>query len=1095
MKNIKSLTNCCLLLVLLLSGHLIAQSDYYWADGEKIFLTEDRYRAAITFNTQQEALAFTDYARDGVSMEVHEFKPRIIVEFETPAQDKADVIQKLGIRSQGIRSVTFAQQLEDGMPIYFTHKVVAKLTAGVTLTDIEPILQQYGATHQKSAKIWQEFDVEDIDQVLPLANYLEESGLTAWATPDIYAKIETTNDPFYPQQFQMNNTGQSVGGRTGVNDIDCDAPEAWGISLGSSSVTVMVIDEGAESHPDVNITLPGYTPANNGNGTPTTSASAHGMACAGIIAANHNNIGVRGLAPNVRVRGVNIFASGTSATDIGDGFVWSADNGADIISNSWGYNSCTFSSSTITSGIQYAVNNGRSGRGCVVIFSAGNSNRNCVNYPGNRQEVIAVSAMGNRGARSTYSSFGPATDISAPSSYGGSGGRVYTTDRQGAPGYTSGDYYSGFGGTSAACPLVSGAAALVLSVNSTLTEAQVKTILYNSATDMGAAGRDDIYGHGRVNAHQAVLQASGGGGGPSCSSTVTSYPYTNTFESNLGWSQATGDDFNWTRRSGGTPSVGTGPSGAAQGSFYAYMEVSSPNFPSKTAILNSPCFNLSSVSSPTFTFRYHMLGGTSGNPGTLRLEASTNGTSWTQIWSRTGNQGSNWLSASVSLNSYANATQLRLRFRGTSGSGASDWQGDICVDDFRVAAGGGGGNGCSSTVSSFPYSNTFDSNLGWSQATGDDFNWTRRTGGTPSSGTGPSGAAQGSHYAYMEVSSPNFPSKTAILNSPCFNLSSVSSPTFTFRYHMLGGTSGNPGTLRLEASTNGTSWTQLWSRSGNQGSSWQSASVSLNSYTSSTTLRLRFRGTSGSGVSDWQGDMCVDDLRVAGGSGGGGTNTVQVQARTRGSNGSARMRVRRMSGTNYQGTNTTLETRTYTVGSSWTTYTVTFSANVTASRLRVYFDNDASNRDLEVDWVRVGSTTFQSEASDTWATGTWTSNGGCNDAFKQSQMIHCNGYFHYDANNNAAPNLDDTSFDLQPVAEIPYPNPFSAELNIPVPEALEVGAEVQVQLITLHGQKVFEATLAYDGTSLSILPKVAEGLYVLQIKSGEFKQISKVMKE
>ncbi|MFK7971218.1 MAG: M12 family metallo-peptidase [Bacteroidia bacterium] len=429
--------------------------------------------------------------------------------------------------------------------------------------------------------------------------------------------------------------------------------------------------------------------------------------------------------------------------------------------------------------------------------------------------------------------------------------------------------------------------------------------------------------------------------GAACTSTVTSFPYSNNFESNLGWTNGGGDDFDWTRNSGGTPSSGTGPTGAAQGTWYAYMEVSSPNYPTKTANLNSPCFNLSGISSPSISFQYHMLG---TGPGTLRLEASTDGVNWTQIWSQSGSQGSAWLSQSVSLNTYTFETELRLRFRGTS---ANTWSGDMCVDDIGVqgvasclpppsrsvssittsgaqlnwAPASGASNydlryrvngtttwtnitnaagnsrvltglsanttynwqirtscgttnsayisgpnfttiaistGCTSTVTGFPYSNTFESNLGWTNASGDDFDWTRRSGGTPSSGTGPSAAAQGTWYAYMEVSSPNYPNKTAILNSPCFNLSSVNSPSISFQYHMLG---TGPGTLRLEASTNGTSWTQIWSQSGSQGSAWLSQTVSLNSYTSSTQLRLRFRGTS---ASTWSGDMCVDDISIGG---------------------------------------------------------------------------------------------------------------------------------------------------------------------------------------------------------------------------------------
>ena len=180
----------------------------------------------------------------------------------------------------------------------------------------------------------------------------------------------------------------------------------------------------------------------------------------------------------------------------------------------------------------------------------------------------------------------------------------------------------------------------------------------------------------------------GGGGNPptGCATTVSSFPYTESFENTLGaWTQASGDDFNWTVLSGATPSSSTGPSSANSGSYYVYMESSAPNYSTKTAILNSPCFNLSGQSSPQVSFKYHMYG--ASTMGNLKLEASTNGSTWTTVWSKAGNQGNSWQIATVSLASYAGQSQLRLRFNGTTGT---TWQGDMAVDAFSVTTGGGG---------------------------------------------------------------------------------------------------------------------------------------------------------------------------------------------------------------------------------------------------------------------------------------------------------------------------------------------------------------------------------------------------------------------
>lgn len=185
-----------------------------------------------------------------------------------------------------------------------------------------------------------------------------------------------------------------------------------------------------------------------------------------------------------------------------------------------------------------------------------------------------------------------------------------------------------------------------------------------------------------------------------CTNGISSFPYSEGFESSFGqWSQDSGDDFNWTRRSGGTPSTGTGPSSASAGSYYAYMESSSPNYSSKRAILNSPCFDLSNESQATLTFKYHMYG--SNNMGSLALEASTdNGSSWTSIWSKSGNQGNSWQTATVNMNSYA-GNSVKLRFNGVTGT---TWQGDMAIDALSLST-SGGNNSCINTTLSLTLDN------------------------------------------------------------------------------------------------------------------------------------------------------------------------------------------------------------------------------------------------------------------------------------------------------------------------------------------------------------------------------------------------------
>ncbi|MDH7444035.1 endonuclease [Aquimarina sp. 2201CG14-23] len=184
---------------------------------------------------------------------------------------------------------------------------------------------------------------------------------------------------------------------------------------------------------------------------------------------------------------------------------------------------------------------------------------------------------------------------------------------------------------------------------------------------------------------------TGGGGNTLCSTTITSFPYTESFENTLGsWKQATsGDDFNWAIRSGNTPSSNTGPSSANAGSYYMYMESSSPNYANKRAILYAPCYDITNANQATFSFKYHMYGASS--MGGLALEASLDGTSWTSVWNKSGNQGNSWKTASVSLAAYV-GKKVQLRFNGVTGT---TWQGDMAIDGINLSTSGSTGGGSS----------------------------------------------------------------------------------------------------------------------------------------------------------------------------------------------------------------------------------------------------------------------------------------------------------------------------------------------------------------------------------------------------------------
>lgn len=172
---------------------------------------------------------------------------------------------------------------------------------------------------------------------------------------------------------------------------------------------------------------------------------------------------------------------------------------------------------------------------------------------------------------------------------------------------------------------------------------------------------------------------------------------------------------------------------------------------------------------------------------------------------------------------------------------------------------------CTSSISSFPYSESFENGLGvWVQSATDDIDWTRNSGGTGSSGTGPTAASDGSFYLYTEASGngTGYPNKVANLTSPCIDMSRLTNPTITFDYMLYGSTS-SMGTLSMQLSTDGVNWTTVWSRGGNYGPNWATETFNLNlqPWASSTSMQIRWNGVTGSG---WSSDMAIDNIIIDG---------------------------------------------------------------------------------------------------------------------------------------------------------------------------------------------------------------------------------------
>lgn len=520
--------NLLALLCCVMSLSVFGQGKYYYAEGQKLSLEVDNQSFIVHGNVDamRQLRSYSSTAKatdDGIeAVQAFDYKMYGVVSLAAGQKlSQQDIMNTIGLEEKDVIGIVPGLQLNDGFTIYLTTKIVCQPKKGISPDQIRAYLADYDVKTVVSGlnKVIR-IETHDFENMLDISNELHMSVLVNFAQPDFYAPVTMHNDPLFGEQFQMNNTGQTIDGWTGQVDADCNALEAWSTSTGSSSIKVAVIDDGLESHEDFNDAsgnsriTGGFTPVNNGNGSPNSSGR-HGVSCGGIIAASHNSLGVRGVAPNCLMSTVNIFQGGETTQDIADGITWAKNDGADVMSNSWGYNSCTFSSNNINSALDDATTNGRSGKGCVVAFSSGNTSASCVNYPARYSAVIAVGAFHNQGSRSSYSAYGPTLDIVAPSN--GRAG-VRTTDRMGSSGYSSGNYTPSFGGTSAACPVVAGVAALVLSVDGNLTATEVENTLYNTAKVIGS-GNANEYGAGGVDA-EAALNSLGGGGGPTCSDGV-----------------------------------------------------------------------------------------------------------------------------------------------------------------------------------------------------------------------------------------------------------------------------------------------------------------------------------------------------------------------------------------------------------------------------------------------------------------------------------------------------------------------------------------------------------------------------------------------
>lgn len=487
----------------------------------------------------------------------------------------SDVLQKL-IDEESILSARYVYSLTEDTEYFKTHRSIGGPTILGMIDQIslkfkenvkegvrDSIITSFNLTEQSKNEVFELYTLPKEMDILDTSNKLFETGLFVFAYPEFICKVIFwdemaiyPNDPYFQYQVTLHNTGQTFNGHSGIEDADIDAPEAWALTMGSEDIVIAVIDEGVTSdHPDLpntrQVRLNGSNFASGSSNDPSPIGNNnHGNACAGVIAATANNgEGIAGIAPLCKIMPIRIDDYNTSG-QIANAIRFATNNGANIISNSWGFDIPSDSViPSIISAITYAINNN-----VLVLFSAGNTashvndNNGYVCFPANQSinGMLAIGASERYDSQADYSPTDTSLDLVAPSHraypynpllYSGIPGEnldMWTIDIPGNSGYNpwnsdQGSYistgsilpntgtnylsYTGyFGGTSHSCPVVAGVAALVLSVNPNLTVQNVCQILKNTADKIGGYtydvnGRCDQTGYGRVNAKNAVWMA------------------------------------------------------------------------------------------------------------------------------------------------------------------------------------------------------------------------------------------------------------------------------------------------------------------------------------------------------------------------------------------------------------------------------------------------------------------------------------------------------------------------------------------------------------------------------------------------------------
>jgi subtilisin family serine protease len=409
-------------------------------------------------------------------------------------------------------------EIPDGVG-FRSDELIIKIAEGADRAEVALLRESVNATLKKTIE---QLDIEvwnipatDEPGLVDLIQELSANQNIGYAEPNYIQKaIGIPNDARFDDLWGMHNTGQTGG----TADADIDAVEAWDTFTGSHDVVVAVIDTGVDyNHVDLvdnrwvnEGEIPGNGVDDDGNGYiddvygydfayddgDPMDVQSHGTHCSGTIGGvGNNSIGVAGVSHAVRIMAVKFLDdSGSGSTDDAiDSVIYAVDNGAQILSNSWGCYPGYCYSQALENAIRYAHDHN-----VLFVAAAGNDNNNndvTPTYPASYDvpNVLAVAATNHNDGKAGFSSYGLTTvDLGAP------GVSILST--------VPGNGYSSFNGTSMATPHVSGAAALLKGYNPSLSALELKSIIMDSVDPVASMNGKTVTG-GRLNINNALMMA------------------------------------------------------------------------------------------------------------------------------------------------------------------------------------------------------------------------------------------------------------------------------------------------------------------------------------------------------------------------------------------------------------------------------------------------------------------------------------------------------------------------------------------------------------------------------------------------------------